>query len=466
MATAGKRIGLLHHMGGGNLGDDGTLDAVLQNIRSRWPDSEIVGLSMNPDDTHKRHGIVSYPIRQRTWNLGNTSVNHGTNIKQRAKAALSKYPSILKLVKALNAVVVGIPTSVFKEMLFLARAIRLIKSLDLLIICGGGQLVESSGGPWEFVGGPWHFPFTIFKWVLGAKLLRVKCVMLNIGAGPLVRTLSKYFVRKAISFADYASFRDPESRGLVHEIGVTRRTHVVCDSAYSLHIPAANGSSVMDSRCKGIVGLAPMAYGDPRLSPKHDPAVYNQFIQQLATFASWLLKNGYSVTLFCTDIGIDPPAIEDLERQLRNDSSISKSIADGSLRRVHQWTTRELLENMSSMDYLVVCRFHAVVFAHLLNLPVLAINHHPKVRAQMIDLGLPEYCVNLEDCNLEVLARTFSSLVSNQDGIRNRMSERLACYKQKLSAQFDELFPPHTYPTAKTVGGLVGTHWPGPCDAH
>jgi polysaccharide pyruvyl transferase WcaK-like protein len=118
-------------------------------------------------------------------------------------------------------------------------------------------------------------------------LFRVKCVMLNIGAGPLVRTLSKYFVRRAISFADYASFRDPESRGLVHEIGVTRRTHVVCDSAYSLHIPAANGSSPMDSQYKGIVGLAPMAYGDPRLSPKHDPAIYNQFIQQLAIFASW-----------------------------------------------------------------------------------------------------------------------------------------------------------------------------------
>ena len=84
MAKAGKRTALLHHMGGGNLGDDGTFDAVLQNIRIRWPDSEIVGLSMNPDDTHKRHGIVSYPIRQRTWNVGNTSVNHGTNIKQRA----------------------------------------------------------------------------------------------------------------------------------------------------------------------------------------------------------------------------------------------------------------------------------------------------------------------------------------------------------------------------------------------
>jgi polysaccharide pyruvyl transferase WcaK-like protein len=108
------------------------------------------------------------------------------------------------------------------------------------------------------------------------------------------------------------------------------------------------------------------------------------------------------------------------------------------------------------MDYLVVCRFHAVVFAHLLNLPVLAINHHPKLRAQMTDLGLPEYCVNLEDCNREVLAKTFSSLVSNQDGIRNRMTERLACYKQKLSAQFDELFPPIHIPMPKPWAGPGG----------
>jgi polysaccharide pyruvyl transferase WcaK-like protein len=466
MDSVGKRIGLLHHMGGGNLGDDGTLEAVLQNIRSRWPDSEIVGFSMNPDDTYKRHGIVSYPIRQRTWNLGNTPVDNGVTTKQRVKAALSRYPSLLKLVKAINALVVGVPSNIFKEIVFLTRAIHLIKSLDVLIICGGGQLVESSGGPWEFVGGPWQFPFTVFKWILGAKLFRVKCVMLNIGAGPLVTMLGKYFVRRAISFADYASFRDPGSRDLVHKIGVTRRTHVVCDSAYSLAIPAANGSAIADTSSKGNVGLAPMAYGDPRLSPKHDPAIYNRFIQQLATFASWLLKNGYSVTLFCTDIGIDPPAIEDLEEHLRNDGSISKTIADGALRRVHQWTTRELLGNMSSMDYVVVCRFHAVVYAHLLKLPVVAINHHPKVRAQMNDLGLPEYCVNLEDCNLEVLAKTFSSLVSNQQCVRNRMSEKLAFYRRQLLNQFDELFPAPAHRDAQTTGRLVGHIGSGPCNAH
>ena len=70
MAGVGPKIGLLDHMGGGNLGDDATLDAAIQNIRRRWPDAVLIGLSMNPDDTETRHGIPSYAIRRRRWHLG------------------------------------------------------------------------------------------------------------------------------------------------------------------------------------------------------------------------------------------------------------------------------------------------------------------------------------------------------------------------------------------------------------
>jgi polysaccharide pyruvyl transferase WcaK-like protein len=456
MTERATRVALLHHISGANLGDDGTLQAVLQNIKNRWPDVEIIALSMNPEDTRKRHGINAFPIRQRTWTMGNKHVNNSVTFKQKIKILLRASPLLFQLLQRFNFIAVGLPKTLFREILFCVRAIHLVKSLDLLIVCGGGQLIESSGGPWEFVGGPWHFPFTVFKWVFAARLFRVKCFVLNVGAGPLVRPLAKWFVRRSLSLADYASFRDADSQKLVHKIGVTRQTHVVCDSAYSLQPPPANGRLNLNTQGKGTVGLAPMAYGDPRLSPKHDPAIYNQFIQQLAAFSSWLLKNGYRVTLFCTDIGIDPPAIEDLERQLRNDDSISVPIANGFLCRVHQWTASELLENMSSADYLVVCRFHAVVYAHLLNVPVLAINHHPKVMAQMGDLGLSEFCINLEDCNLDVMAERFNALVDNRDAVRLRMVQKLADYRQQLSSQFDELFPPETQRKTTDVCHLVG----------
>ena len=48
------KIAILHHTGGGNLGDDAIMDVVIHNIRSRWPDAEIAAFSMNPGDTGSR----------------------------------------------------------------------------------------------------------------------------------------------------------------------------------------------------------------------------------------------------------------------------------------------------------------------------------------------------------------------------------------------------------------------------
>lgn len=57
------RIGLLEHCGTGNLGDDATVEAALQQLRRRWPHASIIGLSRNPPDTEQRLKINSFPRR-------------------------------------------------------------------------------------------------------------------------------------------------------------------------------------------------------------------------------------------------------------------------------------------------------------------------------------------------------------------------------------------------------------------
>ena len=143
--------------------------------------------------------------------------------------------------------------------------------------------------------------------------------------------------------------------------------------------------------------------------------------------------------MFCTDINIDPPALCRLNATIRTD--VDATICDRSLDRVHQWSTAELLTNMSSMDYVVTSRFHGVVFAHMLNIPVLAISDHPTVSRLMSDLGLSDYCVDIEKCEVNVLVGRFLSLVSHRDEIKRRMASKLTSYKEEISSQFDELFP-------------------------
>jgi polysaccharide pyruvyl transferase WcaK-like protein len=92
------------------------------------------------------------------------------------------------------------------------------------------------------------------------------------------------------------------------------------------------------------------------------------------------------------------------------------------------------------MDYVFTCRFHGVIFAHLLNKPILAIAHHPKVTELMADLELSDYCVDIRDFDVRLLAGRFASMVNNAEEIKSRMAARLTRNRQQLRSQFDELF--------------------------
>jgi polysaccharide pyruvyl transferase WcaK-like protein len=418
LTQSDTKIGLLQHVGGGNLGDDATLAAVAANIRRRWPNVEIVAFSMNPHDTEKRHGIMSHPIRRKGWSIGYKPAGTEATLTETVKALTRKYGAIFYLLKAANALV-RLPSEVLRELSFLASSRRNIKSVDLLIISGGGGLTEKDG--------PWGFPYTIFKWVVLARSAGVRCMFLNLGAGPLTQPLSKFFVTRALLAADYVSFRDNKSRALVYGIGFRRKSRVFPDSVYGLEVATT----------KTQIGFAPMPYPDrgPRgYRAEKDQIFYDEFIRKLAMFASWLVGQSYALTIFGTDIGVDPRAIEDLQMALRSNHGITASQYS-----VNQ-PADDLLATMSGVDYVVTCRFHGVVFAHLLNKPVLAIAHHQKVVDLMTDLELSSYCVDIRDFDLKLLTERFASMVINADEIKSRMAASLTRNKQRLTSQFDELF--------------------------
>jgi polysaccharide pyruvyl transferase WcaK-like protein len=430
-SSSGPQIGLLHHVGGGNLGDNATLDAALKNIKARWPRAVPIAFCLNPEDTRRRHAIAAYPARRTTWPFGYKAVTPAPTFTQKAKTRLSRHRFLFGLLRAINAVAVRWPLTLLREIRFLLASRRILRSCSTLIVCGGGQLTE-----W---GGPWGFPYTLFKWILLARSVRVKCLFLNVGAGPLDHPLSKFFVKRALHAAHYISFRDAASRTLVRELGFAGLSQVFPDTAYSLDPPKLQPRGRAPNP-QPVVGVAPMPYLDPRTFPAaKDQIAYDHYIRKLAIFSSWLVRHSYDVALFGTDIGVDPLAIHDVQTALRayDRAALDKSLAYDSVATLH-----ELLSKMSSMDYIVTCRYHGVVFAHLLNKPVLALAHHPKVADIMSDLGLSKYCVDIRKFDLDLLADTFESLVQEADEIKGRLAETLAGHKRELTRQFNALFPP------------------------
>jgi polysaccharide pyruvyl transferase WcaK-like protein len=420
-------IGLLNHIGGGNCGDDATLDAVMQNIRARWANAEIHAFTMNPKDTELRHSVPSYQLRRQTWTIDCTPTRSVRSYKKIFGSLLSRPAALSWLLTKVYWLTWRLPVTVIRELRFLIASSRRVKRLDLLVMSGGGQLTERDG--------PWAFPYTLFKWALLAKMYRVKCIFLNLGAGPLSHPLSKMFARRALTAAEYASFRDSESEALARSIGFRGTSWVFPDCVYGLECPAPLIKRRMASD-RLLVGFAPVPYGDPRLHPAEKTrCVYSDYLAKCATITSSLAAQQCSVSLFGTDIGVDPLAIADLLTAIgeRGIDDLPKCIATKGV--------QETLEAMSEMDYVITCRFHGVVFAHILNKPVLAIAHHPKVETLMKALGLEKYCVDIRKFTPNQVMDAFASLVNDRDVVRSKMAISLASYRTQLAMQLDGLFP-------------------------
>lgn len=419
-------IGLLDHMGYGNLGDAATQDALIANIKKRVPGVVFVGFSLNPDDTQERHQIRCYPIKR--WHPGlqkTAQPGTGTGTAQRAPS----FKTLVGRVPLVGTVARG-GSQLLQEITHIVRSFKAVRALDVLIVSGGGQL----GDLWR---GPWQHPYNVLKFALLARLANRKLIFVNVGAGPLRHPLSRLFVKSAVRMGHYISFRDVESQALVQSLGVKNPTRVFPDSVYALDMPAPAAPRPRGAR--PLVGLNPIGYADPRIWPRQDAAVYSRYLDKLTAFSLWLLAQGYDVRVFSAERSVDVYAIEDLKGRLTR--SLSPETVDvivgAPSRRVS-----DLVAEMSTFDFVVTSKFHGVVFSQMLGKPVIALSYHNKIDDLMRASGQSGYCLDVEGFDTGQLQKQFLSLVENGDGLKRDFRQLVAARADELRQQFDDLCRP------------------------
>jgi len=418
-------------MGYGNLGDAAIQEVVIANIRKRLPNADIVGFSLVPDDTDKRHGIPCYPIRRlypMLQNVANQSPGR-MNFKTRVKSALKNNAFIRPWAKPL----LNLAREFVNEMVFCVRSYCVLRSLDALVISGGGQLCEL----WY---GPWSHPYTVFKFCLLAKLARKKLYFLNVGAGPLEHPLSRLFARWAVRFGDYRSFRDRDSQELVRSLGVRATTYVYPDPVYALQV-GINGNGASPNASKPIIiGLNPIGFCDPRIWPRKDNFVYKDYLEKITRFSTWLLEQGYTLRVFTTETSVDQHVLEDLKARLHSRFSSPEVI--NQIFRSPSESVNDLLREMSGFDFIVTSKFHGIIFSHLLGKPVIALSYQRKMDVAMQAVGQDRFCADIERFDIDWLVKSFLLLVCEGEDIKLRSAAAVEANVAMLSQQFDSLFLP------------------------
>lgn len=446
------KIGLLSPSGLGNLGDAAIQDAVIQNIKKRLPTAELFGITLNPEDTRKRHGIPAFTMSGFSTLSGYMVINPKSNIKNAAKKkeeeenleepdeedwkkslknwAKGKFrasPLVYIFLKVIYRTIFWV-SNIFKEAIHLIKSYRFLRSFDLLIVSGSGQLDD-------FWGGPWGKPYALFRWAIIAKMAQTKFIFLSVGTSALDSGVSRFFVRNALALADYRSFRDEGSKNLLKEIESIAGDPIYPDLAFSL--PSDTSLQPMSELKQfTVVGINPIPYRSPSIWPSPDAEVYRRYIKKVAHLASSLIRERY-IVLFLTSDYADRLVVKDVKNILREDRSLD---LDKYTLEPRISTVKDLLQQIAITDMVVASRLHAALLSLLSGKPVMAISYDRKVDVLMQDMGLMSYCTHVNDLEIQEMLKVFNLMKGARDDIRNEIKSKLSNYKKLLDSQYDSLF--------------------------
>jgi polysaccharide pyruvyl transferase WcaK-like protein len=415
------KIAVLGHCGNANLGDDALFAAVVQNVRARQPDAEIVGFTIDPEDSRQRHGVPAYPIRRPADSSG-----PGESVQESGSGKLNRaikkvVPGLAPFARACRRVVAGL-AAVPAEVKFLRQSYRRLRGTELLLVAGSQQLSDHFGGPWGF-------PYTVFKFTFLSKLTGTKVALLSVGVGPLRSPLSRFFARRVLNMVTYRSYRDVPSTRLAVELGVKGAHPVLPDLVYSLELPSPKPTKAESDR--PVVGVNPIPFYDSRYWHIVDDERYGKYVCEFTKFADWAQSSEHALLFFPTQMRSDPLTIADIRNGMQEPNSPNVLPGD----RVDG--VQDLINEISRADIVVANRYHGMLFALAMGKPVLGLIYQEKGRSLMEDVGQGEYVLEAADLKGEDMIARFKSMEANAGAIREQISSRLEPIRKSLQEQYD-----------------------------
>lgn len=424
-------IGVLGHYGNSNLGDEAIIQAVLDEVRRRYPGGVVYGISGNPVDTAARYGVAAVSVYS-GWLEEPSRLPPGPRVASpapRPDAEKQTRAGALRRARRMAGDLLHTAAAIAGEARRAWRCYRRARQLDLLVVAGSNQMLDNFGGPWGF-------PYLNLRWTLLARLAGCRVAWLSVGAGPLEAPLSRRFVRASLRLADYVSVRDEGSRRLLTEIGVTRTCRVFPDLAHGL----GHDDGPRRARSTGarpVVGVNVMPIYDERYWPERSPEKYRGYVREVAALAAGLLAGECGVFLFGTHPK-DELVADDVRAALAADHGHRVDRGD-LVKSSHR--VEELLEVIESADAIVATRFHGALLSLLCERPVLALCYYRKTRELMLAFGQgQESAITLEEFTGTDAAGRVRRLLGRAEDVTAAMRPRNKDYRAALAEQYDLVF--------------------------
>ncbi|HEX6445338.1 MAG TPA: polysaccharide pyruvyl transferase family protein [Streptosporangiales bacterium] len=400
------RVGLFGLLGSGNLGNDGSLDAVVGYLRERHPAVQLGFLCKGPERVRARYGVPAVHLQ---WNEA-----RGTGTGVRA--------AVLKVVgKALDPF----------------RTLAWVRRQDLVIVPGMGVLEATL--PLR----PWGFPYSLFWLCAFGRLTGTTVALVGVGADVVRNRTTRRLMTQAARFAQYRSYRDELSREAMRTMGVdVDSDEVYPDLAFALPTPSTDGV------VPGTVGVGVMDYHGSDDDRDRAERINRAYVDTMRRFVRRLVDEGREVRLFIGD-----EADASVVAEILADAPMHRPGA-GRLVAEPVRSLDDLMRQMASVETVIATRYHNVLCALKLAKPTLSIGYARKNDVLMSSMGLDGgFCQSAREIDFELLVRQFAALEARRDELVETMRRRGTANARRMEEQFaalSALLPPRAAPAHTT----------------
>lgn len=383
------RVGVFGLLGSGNLGNDGSLEAVLGYLRAEHPEAVVDALCGGPEAVTTRFGI---PATRLHWYAGEYRT------ASRAGAIAGK--GLGKLVDVV-------------------RTAAWVRRHDVVIVPGMGVLEATL--PLR----PWGFPYSLFLLSASGRLFGTRVALVSVGAATIGRRSVRTLVRWSARLAAYRSYRDVQSRDAMRAMGVdTSRDEVYPDLVFSLpSLPATAPSGP-----PGAVGVGVMAFYGGNDDRARAEQIHDRYLDGMTHFVRTMVEDGRTVRLITGD-DVDASAV----------AAVLDAVDSPLVTLAETSSLADLMKEVAAVDTVVATRYHNLICALKVGTPTLALCYAAKSEALLEGMGLGEFCHPAREVDADRLLEQFRALEQQSPRLRRELPERTREAARRLEHQFTAL---------------------------
>ncbi|TRO63038.1 polysaccharide pyruvyl transferase family protein [Streptomyces sp. IB201691-2A2] len=383
------RVGVFGLLGSGNLGNDGSLEAVIGYLRAEHPEAVVDALCGGPEVVTARYGI---PATRLHWYRG----------EYRTASRLASITG-----KGLGKLV-----DVFRTAAWVRRH-------EVVIVPGMGVLEATL--PLR----PWGFPYSLFLLCASGRLFGTRVALVGVGAAPIGNRPTRALVRRSARLAAYRSYRDTLSRDAMRAMGVdTARDEVYPDLAFALPTPLEGAASGPPGPvCVGVMDFH--GGNDDRARAEE---IHRRYLDGTTRFVRALVEDGRPVRLLTGD-ECDRPVV----------AAILDAVDSPLVTAAEAASLADLMKETAAADTVVATRYHNLVCALKVGTPTLALSYAAKSDALMDRMGLAAYCHPAREVDADRLLEQFRALEERSAELRRTLAERNLVAARQLEHQFSAL---------------------------